>query len=360
MPEFALTLGRRSIALVPLILKTVANKALIALMLVAAFCQDSLGQEDLTGYFIEGFSQPRRVSEVATAATGIIGELIAREGEPIQEGDCLLKIDDRIQQKLLKIADINRHSHGELDAAKSELRGVERRLKIIETLVKHGSATPEELLRIQSEYELAQANVRTMKEKLILREAEYERLVVESQNYCVAAPFDGVLVEFTKQRGEYVGPVDPMVCVVAELSTLSVNFLVPRQQRFALELYDEVEILFLEADKNVSGTVAYISPYPNGETNTYTVKVHVPNLAGKLNAGERCQLTRVIAKRSGPPEEYQRTERPHYVTTPADSDANESDHQDTEVQADEALESNAEALGDLKSVVAAEDEADGK
>lgn len=248
------------------------------------------GIDGLNVHFIEGFSQPNRISNIAAATTGIVKDRVVNEGERVMAGACVLRLQDGVHSQLVRIAELSKEATGELEAARAELRSSTHRVQIIRELSRRGSATPDELLRAESDFEYATANVKSMEEKLLLRQAEYDKLLIESENYCVKAPFDGVLVEFLKQEGEFVGPSDPTVCVFAELSTLSVEFLVQRQFRPALKLGSEVAVHFVESDQRVSGRVYYISPFPNGETNTYAVKVRVDNSEAKLNAGERCQL----------------------------------------------------------------------
>lgn len=265
--------------------------ALGATILMLASSRTS-GAEGLDVHFIEGFSKPNRISNLATATSGIIEEISIEEGSPVSKGQCVLKLRNHVHQQLLKIADLSKQAVGERDAAKAELKSATHRVEIIRQLSQHGSATPDELLRAETEYELALANVTAIEEKLLLREAEYEKLTIEAANYCVEAPFDGVIVEFMKEQGEFVGPSDPTVCLLAELNTLSVEFLVPREHRTGLELDSVVEVHFIESGIRVAGHVYYISPFPNGETNTYAVKVRVQNESRQLFAGERCQLER--------------------------------------------------------------------
>lgn len=247
--------------------------------------------------FIEGFSQPFRISNVAAATSGIVQELVSEEGAQVHQDECLLRLDDRIHQHLLKIAEANKDSTGELEAAQAELRSNTRRVQVIRELSQLGSATPDELFRAESDYELALANVKTMQEKTRLREAEYEKLLTQADDYRILAPFDGVIVEYLKQKGEFVGPVDPNVVLVAELTTLSVDFLMPRRHRSSISINRDVEVHFVESNRRVVGRVYYISPFPDGETNTYAVKVRVENQHLELNAGERCQLERVLQPR---------------------------------------------------------------
>ena len=114
--------------------------------------------------------------------------------------------------------------------------------------------------------------------------------MAEAKNYCVRAPFDGVVVAFHKERGEFVGAVDPGVCTIAELSTLSVEFFVPRVYRSSLKKNTLTSVRFVESNQMVQGEIYFISPYPEGDASTYTVKIRVDNRDGMLNAGEPCQL----------------------------------------------------------------------
>ena len=145
-------------------------------------------------------------------------------------------------------------------------------------------------MRAEEDVNLARANLRIAHEKHAQREMEYEKLLAELRQFCISAPFDGVVVEYLKEKGEYVGPVDAHVCTVAELSTLSVDFLVPKSKTDDVAKGRSVTVLFVDSNSKVNGTISYVSPYPDGETNMYTVKVRVPNADYTLTAGQRCQL----------------------------------------------------------------------
>ena len=136
-----------------------------------------------------------------------------------------------MHQKRLQISEATRNAVGELNSAQAELESSRKRVLIVRDLSSRQHASDEELFRAENELLVAEANLKTVQEKLRLRQAEYEKLQAESQHYQVTAPFDGVIVSYTKQRGEFVGSVAPEVCVIAELDRLSVDFLLPRQNR---------------------------------------------------------------------------------------------------------------------------------
>ncbi|MGB7345238.1 MAG: efflux RND transporter periplasmic adaptor subunit [Pirellulaceae bacterium] len=241
-------------------------------------------------YSLQGFSQPFRVSQVASTASGTVESLCVREGELVISGQCLLKIDHSIHDAKLELARVGKDSLGETQSAKAELDANLTRLQRMRELASRQHASQVELLQAEESVAVSRASLQRATDHQAQQAAEYERLLAESKAYCINAPFDGVVVEFAKQKGEYIGPGEWTVCTVADLNTLLVEFLVPGSYRHNLSVDSQAEVYFTVANRSVSGTIQYISPYPNGETNTYTVKVRVENANGELNAGERCRL----------------------------------------------------------------------
>lgn len=241
-------------------------------------------------YAIQGFSQPSRVSSVASAIPGIVKSRCVREGDRVAQGDCILRLDQSVHDTKLEFARVSKESLGELEAAKAEHAAHATRLDRLRELASRKHATQVELLQAEEDFTVSKASVRRAQDRLDQQNAEYARLRAESEQHCIKAPFAGVVVEFKKQEGEYVGPGESTVCKIADLDTLLVEFLVPGHFRHNLKVNDEVQILFTVMNRQVAGTIEFISPFPNGETNTYQLKVRVDNSKGELSAGERCVL----------------------------------------------------------------------
>lgn len=239
---------------------------------------------------IEGYSQPGRLATLAAPTSGIVAERVAEEGAIVSEGDCIARLDNTIHTELIKLARIAMDSQGEHTAAKAELQASRTRLTRIEELAKRSHASQVELIQAREQVSVAEAGVLVTLDKQRQRKAEYEKLIAEAELYCISAPFNGVLVEYTKEKGEYVGPAEPSLCVLAALDELSIEFLVPRPRRKEVGLHKMATVLFTDNDKTAVGKVIYISPYPNGESNLYTVKVRVSNAEREHEAGMRCQL----------------------------------------------------------------------
>lgn len=253
---------------------------------------------------IEGYSQPGRLATLAAATSGIVAERVAREGGSVKRGDVITRLDATIHNELVELARIAMDSKGENAAARADLQSSLSRLQRIEALSNRSHASEVELMQAQEQVAAAEAGMLVVQEKQLQRKAEHQKLLAEANLYAIKAPFDGVLVKYTKQTGEYVGAADPSVCVLAELDELSIEFLVPRPRRKEITLHSDATVLFTDTDQNATGKVVYVSPYPSGESNLYTVKVRIDNKARNHDAGMRCQL---VSARG--PESLAKTER---------------------------------------------------
>lgn len=265
------------------------------LVLTPSLCSPSFAGDDSLAttddaVVIEGFSQPNRLSEVASATAGILATRTFSPGAEVRRGECVAKIDARTFAKSVEVARLRGESEGSLKAAEAETRAAKRRVAILRELAKQKSATPEELLRAEMELEQTQARVISAREQNLIYAAEYEKLLAQSDEFCIKAPFDGVIVEYAKQAGEWIGPTDPHVCTIAELDKLRVDFLVPAPLVKQLRPDTTTPIRFTDDRSRVQGTITYIAPYATAETNTVEVHVVLDNASRKLVAGTRCQL----------------------------------------------------------------------
>lgn len=251
---------------------------------------------------IEGFSHPYRSAEVATSTTGIVKGWLVTEGETVAAGQSLVKLDDEVHQALVAIAEAAVESHGELELANAEQKLRKQRLDAIQELAKQGHATPDELNRATSEWEVAAARVLAATENQRRRELELKKLRAQSKSFTVVAPFPGIVTRIHRLAGEYVGPVEPVVCEVAELSSLSAKFLAPSQFVEKIRNGDQVTVFFVASGVKARGE-ATVSPYPDAETGMRSVHVKIANTQGKFQAGVRCRLLLQPRTAAGTPAE---------------------------------------------------------
>jgi RND family efflux transporter MFP subunit len=249
----------------------------------------SLGARSAHAYELEGFTEPYRMIRVAADETGTIGEVFVREGQTVEAGLPLARLNSEVHEALLAIAVQNMQAKGPLEAALADLRLRTDRLEKLQELRTEGHARQEEVDRAASEYTVAAANVRTAQEDQVTRRLEYEKTKTQIDRRTIRSPISGVIVEMHKDVGEFLAPSSPDLLTLVQLDQLLANFTLTSYQADNLTLDQTFEVLFA-GELKTTGTVEFISPVTNAESGTVLVKLRIENAQGRFRSGARCKI----------------------------------------------------------------------
>jgi macrolide-specific efflux system membrane fusion protein len=168
--------------------------------------------------------------DVPAQETGILAEMNVREGQLIQQGELLGKIDDtraRLNYERAKIEFENatkqadndlgiRSAEKSLEVAKAELR---RATLSLERYPKSISATEIDRLQLSAEEAALAVEQARFEHELAqfvrrLRQAELELAAHDLERRQITAPISGMLVEVKRRQGEWVEPSESVIRIV--------------------------------------------------------------------------------------------------------------------------------------------------
>lgn len=258
--------------------------ALIVLSVAAFSCPLSLATE------VEGYTEPVRTIAVASDETGTVAEVLVREGQPVEANQPLLRLNSQVHRAQLNIAEQQMNAEGRVDAALAELELTRQRLEKIQSLRKSGHARQAELLRAAKEFQVAEANLRSVEEELQTRRLEHRRLLAQLDRRIVRAPVAGVVTELHKEVGEFVAPNKPDVLTLVQLDTLMAHFALLPNQAEQLTTGQSVSLHFPRSEEKATGEVAFISPVTDAESGTVLVKIAIGNEDNTRRSGARCMI----------------------------------------------------------------------
>ena len=241
------------------------------------------------------YVSPLNDVDVPAEAQGVIRNLDVEEGHTVTVGQSLARIDDReaqINKDLAKIElekseeqaanDVRiryaredaKVSAAELDAARTANQrqpgtfGVAEMRKM-QLQLSRSTLGIEQAELDQKDFMYARAS-----SKVKLRAAEEE---IERRN--IEAPFDGVIVDIQKHKGEWVNPGDPLLRLV-QMDRLSIDgFLNVKQERGRIRNGMEVTASIdtgKEAPFKTKGKITFISPLVQAGGN-FRVRIEVGN-----------------------------------------------------------------------------------
>lgn len=197
------------------------------------------------------------------------------------------------------------------------------------TLVEQGALSQQQLDIASRNLEVAQANLASVKEEILAAEAALEqseaaltesratlaesgatltqseasrsqaianRSVVQEnlQDRTVVAPITGMVGDLNIKLGDYVTP-STVITNITENSTLELDLEVPIDERNRLELGLPVELVNTDA----TGSIIFISPQANPDTQTVLVKARFNNLQGVLQDAQRIEARIIWAETTG-------------------------------------------------------------
>ena len=239
---------------------------------------------------LEGLTEPFRKIDLAAAETGLMQEIAIEEGQTVQKGQILARLDDLVLQASLAVAEAQKEGVGQIRTAEAELKMRSTRYRKLMDLKQRGHATGEEVTVAESEKEVAAAKLLQAKEALKVRQLEYDRILAQIERRLIRSPVDGVVTNVFREPYEFVSYTEPVVMTVVQLDPIVAVFTFNPNQANGLKIGQEVSVKLNSSKRPARGVVSYISPVLDGESGTLKVKVKIDNPTGKYRSGDKCTL----------------------------------------------------------------------
>ena len=246
----------------------------------------------------EGFTKPHFDIMVAATEIGQIAEVLVEEGDSVQKGTLIAKLEDSVQKSLVRIAELQASMKGETDAAKAEAFLHRSKTLRLRELAKDKMARPDEVLRAQADLEIAEARQRAAIEQEQLRGLELDRYRIQLERRKVLSPMDGVVAEVFRAPGEYITPGDPAVIRLLVTDHLIAEFNVRVEEALEMTEGTQVRVFLRSTARTVNAKIHTISKSIDGESGTLKVRVLLPNERGELRDGDRCTMQVAPSKRA--------------------------------------------------------------
>jgi membrane fusion protein, multidrug efflux system len=219
--------------------------------------------------------------DIRPQVDGTLVEAPFVEGDPVSEGQVLLRLDDSKARASVALV------QAQLDSAKAKLSVATERLGRARKLAAEDLVSREEFSTLESEQKAAAAAVREHEAEVRLAERNLE-------DYTLKAPISGKVGIRRVDTGNYIESGTVVTTIVAT-DPLEVLFTVPSKSMAGLHVGQPAQIRDTDAARTViaSGRIRVIDPRVDTETRMVSVKALVPNADGKLQAGQFVGITLV-------------------------------------------------------------------
>lgn len=215
-----------------------------------------------------GSLESPEMTTVASEIAGTIVVLDVPEGEFVERGRIVMRLDDTEARASLKVARAGR-------------RNAQDRLARMKQLFQGGVASQQQLDDATSAFDAADGSHRAAKTRLA--------------KHVLRAPYSGTLGLRQVDLGDYVDPGDPIV-EISDTGALELRFGLPQRHRAEVAREQVVHGVVGRCGPTFEARVIAVDPRVDPETRMVGVRAAVPNDAGALAPGMAVRVRLVVGE----------------------------------------------------------------
>jgi len=239
---------------------------------------------------IDCLIEPRSMVRIAAAEEGRIEEVLVSRGDAIAAGDPLIRLDDQVQALRAEIARARAGTDLDIRSGETRLELRREELARAERLAERnvGALTSVDEARI----EVALTEIAIEEARLAAAQAAIEAQLTEEilARRTVRAPLAGVVVAVEVSPGEYARREDE-VLTLAIIDPLYVEVFASAAYFNRLDIGDTYMVSqTTPIVGSFKATVTVIDQVFDAASNTFGVRLELPNPDGGIPAGTRCKV----------------------------------------------------------------------
>ncbi len=255
------------------------------------------------------YLEPYRSIEISPAESGVIRELLVKEGQTVKKGAPLIKLDSKVIEARLAVATAQSENKGRILEAQSEFTLEKGRYDKLADLDTQGLSNNFELERQNANMKSSEGRLVDAQEQQRVFLLQVEQIKRELDDRILSSPIDGIVSKINKDIAETVTTIeasrDDYLIQVVEIDILKATAHLPA----ALVAFIKVgDMLPIELDpkllsnpapektpKSISGKIEFISPVIDSSSNTVRIRLRIDNMDRAIRGGSQAHV--LIPKR---------------------------------------------------------------
>jgi HlyD family secretion protein len=183
------------------------------------------------GLVASGYVVARRKATVASEITGKVVEVLIDEGNVVQAGDLLARLDSTLTESDLNLAKSRAvASEAAANAIAADLHDAERILARTKALAQKNFATEADLTKADARVDILRAQEAQAQAQVQTARLDAKRASEVLAQHRIRAPFAGVVIERSAQPGEMISPISAGggftrtgICTIVDMDSIEVE-----------------------------------------------------------------------------------------------------------------------------------------
>ncbi len=233
---------------------------------------------------------PERVADLGSPVVGVVSSIAVDTGDEVLAGQALIKLHAEVERAGVEAAEARAGIEADIRASEANLELAKQRLARAQQLQEQGFVSSQATEQAQAETDVAQQKLEQARGQRQVSTRELSVVRAQLGQRIVKSPFDGVVTDRFVNPGERVE--DKPLLRVAMLNPLRVELVMPANRYGTVNLNDRLSVLpDLPGAEAVVARVTHVDKVIDAASNTFRVRLNLPNPGHKLPAGARCKLS---------------------------------------------------------------------
>lgn len=232
-------------------------------------------QDEIESAFVGQIVADRR-TEVSTKITGRVKDVYVKEGDHVQAGKLLLRLDgEEIEAQISSLEFQMYQAEQSLKSALANYEAIKKTFDRYSALLREGAITQQEFDQISAQ--LASAKAQVEQAKAGIKAVQQQRRAVASnlRYIAISAPFSGYVVSKSVNSGDLALPGRPLLILEAPPYLFEVYL--PEKFVGRIDIGNRYKVFIPSLNRSFEGTVVELSPALDPTTKTFRVKLKLIN-----------------------------------------------------------------------------------
>lgn len=233
--------------------------------------------------------QPSKIAEIGSSVTGVIETIHVERGDTVKQGQVIAVLRNGVERAALNVAQSRAQAHADVQAAQAALTFAHQSTVRAEDLVKKKFISEQALDKARSEEEVAAQRLAQAREQRQVWDRERSLAQSQLAQRTLVSPISGIVAERYLSNGERVE--DRSIARIVSIDPLYVEVMVPAANFGKIKKGMTATVMpELPDAQSVEATVNLVDKLIDGASNTFRVRLELPNPDHTIPAGPRCKV----------------------------------------------------------------------
>ena len=233
---------------------------------------------------------PYRVVDVSSPVAGVIEKLLVDRSQQVSAGQVIARMESSVERANVDLARYRASVESEVELGMVNINFDRLRKKRIDSLLEASNVSREIADQVEREVQQSEWKLRQARELEKIRKLELRKAQAQLGQKSISSPFDGFVLDIFKYPGEYVE--DQPIARLAQLDPLVIEAIVPMEMFGQIQPGMQADVVPDILLKNkLRGEVIAVDRIGDTASNTFGVKLSMPNPENRIPAGLKCIAT---------------------------------------------------------------------